>query len=144
MNHSMGDDIYNLRKESGMTQSQLAEKVHVSAQAVSKWETGESNPDIALIPELAKVLGTTVGVLFGDKEPKQRPVSHYSLHYTTTVVSFAFTFLALVSLSTAFFANWDKLIYSQVWIALSLGLLVVSLVVGIFLGSYCLKRYTSR
>ncbi len=51
--------ITALRKERNMTQRMLAEKLHVSEQAVSKWERGVGAPDISLIGSLAKQLGVS-------------------------------------------------------------------------------------
>jgi len=62
----LGDTIFRLRKEKGMSQSQLGEAVGVSNKAVSKWETYEANPDISLLPLLAKVLGVTTDELLTD------------------------------------------------------------------------------
>ena len=59
----LGDTIYRLRKEKGLSQTQLGEAVGVSNKAVSKWETSEANPDIALLPPLAKTLGITIDEL---------------------------------------------------------------------------------
>ncbi len=55
-----GAFIASLRRERGMTQRELAEKVGVSDKAVSKWETGTSLPDISLLPPLGEELGVTV------------------------------------------------------------------------------------
>lgn len=62
---TMGKRIAQLRKDKGMTQEQLAEKLGVSAQAVSKWENDISCPDIALLPLLAGTLGVTTDELLG-------------------------------------------------------------------------------
>ena len=62
----LGDTIYRLRKENGISQSQLGEAVGVSNKAVSKWETYEANPDISLLPILAKALGITTDELLTD------------------------------------------------------------------------------
>ncbi len=62
---SMGKRIAQLRKDKGMTQEQLAEKLGVSAQAVSKWENDISCPDITLLPLLASTLGVTTDELLG-------------------------------------------------------------------------------
>ena len=64
---TLGKRIAMLRKEKGLTQEQLAEKVGVSAQAVSKWENDVSCPDITLLPLLADLLGVTVDELLGVK-----------------------------------------------------------------------------
>ena len=49
-----------LRKQGGMTQSQLAERIGVTDKAVSRWETGKGFPDISLLEPLAQALGTSV------------------------------------------------------------------------------------
>lgn len=66
-----GDLIRIKRKELGLTQAQLAEKLYVSNKAVSKWETREANPDIELLPKIAEILGITVDELLGAK-PKEK------------------------------------------------------------------------
>ncbi len=55
-----GSFVSELRKEQGLTQKELAEKLFVSDKAVSKWETGGSIPDVALLMPLAKLLDVTV------------------------------------------------------------------------------------
>lgn len=54
-NVKMGQLIRRLRKENGMTQLQLAEKLHVSDKAVSKWERGLGSPEVSLITELSGI-----------------------------------------------------------------------------------------
>lgn len=63
MNETMGQRIASLRKQHGMSQENLAEKMGVSSQAVSKWENDASCPDISLLPKLAKLLDVTVDQL---------------------------------------------------------------------------------
>lgn len=57
---TIGEMISSLRREKGMTQNDLAEKMNVTDKAVSKWERNLSCPDVNSIPKLAEVLGTTV------------------------------------------------------------------------------------
>lgn len=64
---TLGKRIAMLRKQNGMTQEQLAEKVGVSAQAVSKWENDISCPDITALPLLASIFQVTVDELLGIK-----------------------------------------------------------------------------
>ncbi len=64
---TLGKRIAMLRKEKGLTQEQLAEKVGVSAQAVSKWENDVSCPDITLLPLLADLFDVSVDELLGVK-----------------------------------------------------------------------------
>ncbi len=71
MNETLGKRIAALRKEKGCTQEALANLMEVSPQAVSKWENDQACPDIALLPKLAKVLGTSVDALLsGEAEEK--------------------------------------------------------------------------
>ena len=62
-----GATIKKLREEKGLTQLQLAEKIGVTAKAVSKWETAKGIPDISLIEPLGKVLGVSVMELMSGK-----------------------------------------------------------------------------
>ena len=59
----IGAKIKLLRKEKRVTQEELAEYLHISAQAVSKWETGASCPDIDMLPKLAIFFGTSLDCL---------------------------------------------------------------------------------
>ena len=65
---SIGETIATLRKEKGMTQNQLAEKMNVTDKAVSKWERDLSCPDINTISKLADVLGVSVEELLKAKK----------------------------------------------------------------------------
>jgi transcriptional regulator with XRE-family HTH domain len=60
---NIGKTILQLRKEKNITQEQLAIMVGVSAGAVSKWETGNSTPDISLLAPLARALNTSLDIL---------------------------------------------------------------------------------
>lgn len=59
----IGKFIAVCRKEKGLTQLQLAEKLNITNRAVSKWETGKSCPDVSLMLELCNILGITVNEL---------------------------------------------------------------------------------
>ena len=59
-----GEKVQLLRKESGMSQEKLAERLNVSRQAISKWEREECYPDITVLPILAETLGCTVNDFF--------------------------------------------------------------------------------
>jgi DNA-binding XRE family transcriptional regulator len=65
-----GRRLQQLRKEKGMTQEELANRLGVTGQAVSKWENGQSYPDITSIPTISTVLGTEIDFLFGKRESK--------------------------------------------------------------------------
>ena len=65
MEATLGKRIAAHRKQLGLTQDQLAEKLGLTAQAVSKWENDLSCPDIAILPKLADIFGTTTDTLLG-------------------------------------------------------------------------------
>ena len=56
-NVKIGNLINKLRKEKGMTQLQLAERLHISDKTVSKWERGQGCPDVSLLTDLSRVFG---------------------------------------------------------------------------------------
>lgn len=70
MSLSLGKKISELRKEKGITQEELADKLGVSPQAVSKWENDLSCPDIMSLPDIADIFGITIDELFGKTKQK--------------------------------------------------------------------------
>ena len=62
-NLKIGKYIQNLRKTAGMTQKELADKLNISFQAVSKWENGDALPDTGILLDLCDVLDTTADKL---------------------------------------------------------------------------------
>lgn len=68
---TMGTIIAAKRKELGMTQLELAEKMGVTDKAVSKWERGLSFPDVTSLPRLAEVLGMSVDELMQVKQASE-------------------------------------------------------------------------
>jgi len=62
---TIGENIRAFRKQNGLTQEELAGRLGVTYQAVSKWEHGTTAPDISLLPELAAVFGTSIDALLG-------------------------------------------------------------------------------
>ncbi len=65
MNIYVGENIKRLRATKNVTQEQLAEFLNISNVAISKWERGETYPDIALLPVLAKYFDVTIDTLMG-------------------------------------------------------------------------------
>lgn len=65
---SIGETIASLRKQKGMTQNELAEKMNVTDKAVSKWERDLSCPDINTISKLANILDVSVDELLQAKK----------------------------------------------------------------------------
>ena len=60
------ENLKNFRKQRGLTQEELAERLHVVRQTISKWEKGLSVPDAAFLIRTAEIFETTVGALLGE------------------------------------------------------------------------------
>lgn len=67
-NKKIGTNIAQLRNSKNMTQAELGERIGVSFQAVSKWERGETLPDVSLLPSIADTLETTIDYLLRSGE----------------------------------------------------------------------------
>lgn len=78
MKKTLGTMIAEMRKQHGMTQLGLAEKMGVTDKAVSKWERDLSCPDINTLPKLAEIFGISVEELMQIKKEADTPVSKVS------------------------------------------------------------------
>lgn len=82
-------NISDLRKEAGLTQIELAEKLNYSDKAVSKWERGDSVPDVAVLKGLADLFGVSVDYMLTDDhsaEP-QKPIRRRASHLVISLLS---------------------------------------------------------
>ena len=102
---NIGERIYNLRKEKGLSQEQLANKLDVSRQSISKWELGESNPELVNIVELAKVFDVSTDYLLQNKtndyvsSDKSNNFDYLTKFKTTMIVSTSLLVLSLLILT---------------------------------------------
>lgn len=86
------DRIALARKQAGLSQEQLGEKLGVSRQAVSKWESGQANPDVAYVTEMCRLFGVSsdwllMGLDEGDQgsPPPVPAAAASSPHWTGSV-----------------------------------------------------------
>lgn len=79
----LGNNIYNLRKRRGWTQAELADKLGVTNQAVSKWETGDSFPDSALLVPLSELFGVSIDALMKGNTGVEEPEHEEEKNATT-------------------------------------------------------------
>ncbi len=101
----VASNLIELRVASGMTQSQLAEKINYSDKSVSKWERAEAIPDVAVLKNIADVFGVTVDYLITthdrwEKKPKKekRIVSRQMIIAVSVMGIWAIAFVAFVIL----------------------------------------------
>ena len=96
------EKIYLLRKEAGMTQSELAEALHVSRQSISKWEMDTVMPDMVNIIAISKIFLVSIDYLIHDdievreSQKKINLPSHNNKKKFTIVFFFIFLLLALL------------------------------------------------
>ncbi len=80
MEISIGENIRRLRKDRNMTQRDLALRLNVSIQAVSKWERSYSYPDVTLLVPIADIFSVTLDELFkpenAEKNAKEQKTHH--------------------------------------------------------------------
>ena len=85
----VGNFIMEKRKELGMTQQQLADKLNVSFQAVSKWENGTTYPNIEILKDLSIALAVTVDEILAGSEKNTEGLSYskagIDITYTDTI-----------------------------------------------------------
>ena len=84
-NKTMGELISFLRKEKGMTQKEIAEKLFITDKAVSKWERDISCPDAQILPKLCEILGVSPEELLNCKASQAEKTSHIRLIFETVL-----------------------------------------------------------
>lgn len=112
-------NISSLRKNAGLTQTAFAEKLNYSDKAVSKWERGESLPDIVTLKRIADMFSVTVDYILEEEHKTSAPKSHKSRNraFITFGTVFAVWFIAtLIYIGFDFFgdfaSNWKVFIYA--------------------------------
>ena len=71
--------LYELRKQKGFSQEELANRLNVSRQTVSKWEVGESTPDMEKLVAISALFGVSLDELVLDKTPEQPGSSEHTV-----------------------------------------------------------------
>ncbi len=111
----LSDKLVGLRKSAGMSQEELAEKLNVSRQAVSRWEMGTAMPDAVNILQLSKLFHVTTDYLLNEEYesdadlPQVRAVKADGVHQgmillvTLEVMSLILQFMAAILLQSTFF-----------------------------------------
>lgn len=122
---NIADRIQHLRKSKGISQEELADKIGVSRQAVSKWESEQSVPDIEKIVLLSEYFETTTDFLLRGIEPTQESEKKYN----ATIYSVAGTVLNLIGLVSAIMLWFER----KTVFAVGLGLIIMLVGTGIFL-----------
>ena len=116
LRRTIAQNIAAYRKAHHDKQLDLAEKLNYSDKSVSKWERGESLPDIYILSQIADLYGITVSALIGEEKPpqKDRPYYHLFILALSVAIVFALATILFVAFSLADvpFRNWLFFIYA--------------------------------
>ena len=110
-----GHFIMNKRKALGLTQQQLAAKLHVSYQAVSKWETGNYMPDLSLLEPLSKELEISLNELLTGEEIEQEKVIEYTEQNLLSTIDYTGEIYSLAGLLLMVAGIFRELNFSSIW-----------------------------
>lgn len=100
LKYTTASNIINLRQKAGMTQSELAGLINYSDKSVSKWERGESLPDVYILSQIAELYGVSVSALIGEIQPPKESKPHY--HMFILLLSLALTMAVATLLFSMF------------------------------------------
>ena len=135
---SIGETIANLRKQKGMTQSELAEKMNVTDKAVSKWERDLSCPDINTISKLADVLDVSVEELLKTKK------QDYSNNKIKDLINLILKAVAIaMGIGVVVLNILDKIEIKSSIIMLGIGVFCIGLyfIIMLGIGVFCIGLY---
>ena len=131
----IADNLMNLRKANKLTQLELAEKLNYSDKAISKWERGESLPDIVILKQLADMYG--VGVDYILNEHTEEAISKYRMPKPELNNKLIITLLACLSvwlLATILYINFKIVFDEYYWMIWIWALPVNSVLLIVFSG----------
>lgn len=118
----ISDNLQELRKKAGLSQEQLADQLNVTRQAVSKWESGQSVPDLDKASQLAKIFGVTVDELINGIQHKEASVDYSKLYTVLTFIGLCIMWLSGIALEIAmrfsvYWGNYTALLSMSLIIA---------------------------
>lgn len=107
-------NIKRLRREKGLTQDELAEKLHVTRQAVSNWENDKNHPDIELLMGMAELFGVEIKEILYEPEPvrvRRRKIAVAVIFWTLTILAFV-SYPPLLRRAQ----GWARMTYISTWV----------------------------
>lgn len=110
---SFNENLTRFRKQAGMSQEDLAEKLQLTRQTISKWETGLSEPDLATLQQLCRLLQVTPDELLLGKK-KELPASSASEKKRREVYEiFFYIFLIVIFIAAVATLNSDRSVLTR-------------------------------
>lgn len=133
-----------LRQQNKMTQIELAEKLNYSDKAISKWERGESIPDVMVLKAIADLFGVTVDYLLQEEHPDSPAVSQDTSdrlkrnHKVVTILSVLLVWLVATLVFVALDAVWPTLVAK--WLSFVYAVPITTIVWLVFNSMWFNKR----
>ena len=103
--NDVAKNIKKIRTESGMTQEDLAEKMCVTRQTISNWETGKSQPDIETLTELAEVFSVDITEMIYGRKTINTYARFQKKYIITAIISFC-VIIAVIILEFTLYPRW--------------------------------------
>lgn len=131
----IGSNIAKLRKNYGLTQIQFAEKINYSDKSISKWERGESLPDIVVLKQIAMFFSISLDALTSEHKTDKALLSKSKKYKNRNRVFISFLSCGLVwVIATIIFAvlNWLPIEIKNSWLVFVYSLVISLLVLMIF------------
>lgn len=102
----LGEKIARLRRKNGWSQEELADKMEVSRQAVSKWESGKTQPDLETLQKIAQVLEVSVEELIYGERRQTTVINQKTVKQVTKGLSFGAALAMVISYVTWRSIGW--------------------------------------
>ena len=96
INQKIARNLLHYRKEAGLTQAEVAEKIHYSDKSVSKWESGNGVPDIYTLVQLAQLYSVDINAFLGDKPIARKQSQSHWPHFFIMLLSIGIVWLVAV------------------------------------------------
>ena len=94
----LSEKIYKLRKNSGLSQEQLAEQLNVSRQAISKWESGTAVPESEKLITISNYFGVSVDYLLKEEEEQVKPSSNITEEHPKAIAGIIICIAGIVAM----------------------------------------------
>ena len=146
----IADLIKSKRKEKNLTQAELAEKLHVTEKAISRWETGRGTPDISLLLPLSNILGVSISEILSGKEDEKSNesikeiIEYIDISKKRKNTKYLMLSIIIYLITLFFYLSYLKEIYSSVHSYMNYaGALVINIIfsISILIANYLITNY---
>lgn len=124
----LSKSLADLRKAKKLSQAQVAEKLFVTPQAVSRWERGETEPDVETLVKIAQIYGVGVSELVGEDNPKPNSKLEKAFHLITLISSIVLIVFSIVSIVLSFTLKQTRYLF-YIFVTIAILYLILIMVI---------------